>query len=67
MTRRLFGTDGIRGVANVDPMTGEVAMQLGRAIAHLFKEVKGRHRIVVGKDRQPIRADGDRRKKTHVG
>jgi len=50
MTRKLFGTDGIRGVANVDPMTGELAMQLGRAIAHLFKEVKGRHRIVVGKD-----------------
>jgi phosphoglucosamine mutase len=50
MTRKLFGTDGIRGVANVDPMTGERAMQLGRAIAHLFKEVKGRHRIVVGKD-----------------
>ena len=50
MTRKLFGTDGIRGVANVDPMTGEIAMQLGRAIAHLFKEVKGRHRIVVGKD-----------------
>jgi len=50
MTRQLFGTDGVRGVANVDPMTGELAMQLGRAIAHLFKEVKGRHRIVVGKD-----------------
>jgi phosphoglucosamine mutase len=50
MTRKLFGTDGIRGVANVDPMTGELAMQLGRAIAHLFKEMKGRHRIVVGKD-----------------
>jgi len=50
MRRKLFGTDGIRGVANTDPMTGEVAMQLGRAIAHLFKEVKGRHRIVVGKD-----------------
>ena len=50
MTRKLFGTDGIRGVANVDPMTGEMAMQLGRAIAHLFKEVKGQHRIVVGKD-----------------
>jgi len=50
MTRKLFGTDGVRGVANVDPMTGELAMQLGRAIAHLFKEVKGRHRIVVGKD-----------------
>jgi phosphoglucosamine mutase len=50
MTRRLFGTDGIRGVANVDPMTGELAMQLGRAIAHVFKDVKGKHRIVVGKD-----------------
>jgi len=50
MRRKLFGTDGIRGVANVDPMTGEVALQLGRAIAYLFKEVKGRHRIVVGKD-----------------
>jgi phosphoglucosamine mutase len=31
-------------------MTGEIAMQLGRAIAHIFKDVKGRHRIVVGKD-----------------
>jgi phosphoglucosamine mutase len=50
MTRKLFGTDGIRGIANVDPMTGELAMQLGRAIAHLFKEAKGKHRIVVGKD-----------------
>ncbi len=50
MTRKLFGTDGIRGVANVDPMTGEMAMQLGRAIAHIFREVKGRHRIVIGKD-----------------
>jgi len=50
MTRKLFGTDGIRGVANVDPMTGEIAMQLGRAISHIFKEVKGKHRIVVGKD-----------------
>ena len=50
MTRKLFGTDGIRGVANVDPMTGEMAIQLGRAIAHLFKEAKGKHRIVIGKD-----------------
>jgi phosphoglucosamine mutase len=50
MTRKLFGTDGIRGVANVDPMTGELALQLGRAIAYLFREVKGKHRIVVGKD-----------------
>jgi phosphoglucosamine mutase len=50
MIRKLFGTDGIRGVANVDPMTGELAMQLGRAIAHIFKETKGKHRIVIGKD-----------------
>jgi len=50
MTRKLFGTDGVRGVANADPMTGEVAMQIGRAIAHLFREETGRHRIVVGKD-----------------
>jgi phosphoglucosamine mutase len=50
MIRKLFGTDGIRGVANIDPMTGEVAIQLGRAIAHIFKELKGKHRIVVGKD-----------------
>ncbi len=50
MIRKLFGTDGIRGVANADPMTGEMAMQLGRAIAHIFKEAKGRHRIVIGKD-----------------
>ncbi|NWF94066.1 MAG: phosphoglucosamine mutase [Syntrophaceae bacterium] len=49
-TRKLFGTDGIRGIANVEPMTGELAMHLGRAIAYLFKEAKGRHRIVVGKD-----------------
>ncbi len=50
MTRKLFGTDGIRGIANVDPMTGELAMQLGRATAHIFKDTKGKHRIVVGKD-----------------
>lgn len=50
MERKLFGTDGIRGVANTEPMTGEIAMRLGRAIAFLFKKVKGQHRIVVGKD-----------------
>ncbi len=47
---KLFGTDGIRGVANVHPMTGETAMQIGRATAHLFKNRGGRHRIVIGKD-----------------
>jgi phosphoglucosamine mutase len=50
MGRQLFGTDGIRGVANVEPMTSETAMKLGRAAAHVFKTRPGRHRIVIGKD-----------------
>jgi phosphoglucosamine mutase len=49
-TRKLFGTDGVRGVANVYPMTAEVALQLGRALAYVIKFGSGRHRIVVGKD-----------------
>ncbi|MBW1971289.1 MAG: phosphoglucosamine mutase, partial [Deltaproteobacteria bacterium] len=48
--RTLFGTDGIRGVANVSPMTGEMAMKIGKATAHLFKNHKGRPKIVIGKD-----------------
>ena len=48
--RKLFGTDGVRGVANLDPMTSEMAMQLGRAAAHLFMRRAGRHQIVIGKD-----------------
>jgi phosphoglucosamine mutase len=50
MTKKLFGTDGVRGVANVHPMTSEVAMQLGRAMACLFKGSDKRRRIVIGKD-----------------
>lgn len=51
MTKKLFGTDGVRGVANTYPMTTEIAMQLGRAAAHIFKKHNGRrHRIVIGKD-----------------
>ncbi len=50
MTRRLFGTDGIRGVANIEPMTVEMAMKLGRAAAYIFKRGPGRHQIVIGKD-----------------
>ena len=49
-TRKLFGTDGVRGVANIHPMTAEVALQLGRALAHVIKYGPSRHRIVVGKD-----------------
>jgi len=50
MTKRIFGTDGVRGVANVHPMTTEVAMRLGRAAAHVFKDGDRRHRLVIGKD-----------------
>ncbi len=48
--RRLFGTDGVRGVANQDPMTSEMALRIGRAAAHVFKDSSRRHRIVIGKD-----------------
>jgi len=48
--RKLFGTDGIRGVANVHPMTVEVALQLGKGCAYIFKDKNRRHKIVVGKD-----------------
>jgi phosphoglucosamine mutase len=48
--RKLFGTDGIRGVANVHPMTTEMAMQVGRGVAFIFKNESRRHRIVIGKD-----------------
>lgn len=48
--KKLFGTDGIRGVANIYPMTSEIAMQIGRAIAFIVKnQVKG-NTIVIGKD-----------------
>lgn len=48
--RKLFGTDGVRGVANQDPMTSELALRLGRAAAHVFRDSSRRHRIVIGKD-----------------
>ena len=48
--RKLFGTDGVRGVANLEPMTSEMAMKLGRAAAHIFMRRAGRHQIVIGKD-----------------
>ncbi len=47
---KLFGTDGIRGVANEEPMTPETVVKLGRAAAYLFKTKVGRHSIVIGKD-----------------
>ncbi len=48
--RKLFGTDGIRGVANIEPMTCEIALKLGRAAGHVFRQDERRHRILIGKD-----------------
>src|SRR5262245_41255989 len=48
--RKLFGTDGIRGVANQDPMTADVALRLGQAVAHRFRHPSRPGRIVIGKD-----------------
>jgi len=50
MERRLFGTDGVRGIANVEPMTSETALRLGRALAHVNKRSPRRHKILIGKD-----------------
>jgi phosphoglucosamine mutase len=51
MKRRLFGTDGVRGTANRDPMTAELALALGQAVTHVFQRQRNeRHRIIIGKD-----------------
>ncbi|MBX7147904.1 phosphoglucosamine mutase [bacterium] len=47
---KLFGTDGVRGIANKYPMTPDVALRLGQAIAFYFARKKGGGRIVIGKD-----------------
>ena len=55
-TNKIFGTDGVRGRANIEPVTAETALQLGRAAAHVFKDLnpesrsREKHRIVIGKD-----------------
>src|SRR3989344_2932246 len=49
--QKLFGTDGIRGKANIYPMTPEIALTVGKAVAKFFMKKNGRmHRIVIGKD-----------------
>jgi phosphoglucosamine mutase len=53
---RIFGTDGVRGTANIEPVTAETALKVGRAAGHVFKHLetqargRGRHKIVLGKD-----------------
>jgi phosphoglucosamine mutase len=55
-SKKIFGTDGVRGTANVEPVTAETALKLGRAAAHVFKNLelqsrgRGKHKIVIGKD-----------------
>ncbi|MEY2410851.1 MAG: phosphoglucosamine mutase [Verrucomicrobiota bacterium] len=55
-SKRIFGTDGVRGTANIEPVTAETALKLGRAAAHVFKNLhaesrsRGRHRLALGKD-----------------
>jgi phosphoglucosamine mutase len=53
---KLFGTDGIRGVANTYPMTPEMALQVGRAVAAVSKTDETRLRIIIGQD---TRISGD--------
>ncbi|MBY6004308.1 phosphoglucosamine mutase [Salipiger bermudensis] len=51
MTRKLFGTDGVRGTANTFPMTAEMALMIGAAAGRYFRrEQGGVHRVVIGKD-----------------
>ncbi|AGK58801.1 phosphoglucosamine mutase [Hyphomicrobium denitrificans 1NES1] len=50
MSRRYFGTDGIRGLANRHPMTSEIALKVGMAAGTVFRSGTHRHRVVIGKD-----------------
>ncbi|ACV74855.1 MAG: phosphoglucosamine mutase [Zymomonas mobilis] len=50
MSRQYFGTDGIRGCTNKDPMTADVAMRVGQAAGAYFKRGLHRHRVLIGKD-----------------
>ena len=50
MSRSLFGTDGVRGRANSEPMTAEIAMRIGMAAGQVFNRGGHRHRVVIGKD-----------------
>ncbi|MFU8862832.1 MAG: phosphoglucosamine mutase [Rhodobacterales bacterium] len=52
MARKLFGTDGVRGTANIHPMTAEMALRIGAAVGRYFRRDGGRavHRVVIGKD-----------------
>ena len=50
MTRKLFGTDGVRGLANSEPITAETALKLALAAGAHFTRGDHRHRVIIGKD-----------------
>ncbi|MDQ7833200.1 MAG: phosphoglucosamine mutase [Desulfovibrionaceae bacterium] len=50
MTKKLFGTDGLRGQVNIYPMTPDVVLRLGLAAGRHFRNGSKRHRVVIGKD-----------------
>src|SRR6476619_769543 len=50
MTRKFFGTDGIRGTTNIEPMTAETALRVGQAAGRHFLRGDHRHRVIIGKD-----------------
>jgi len=50
MAAKLFGTDGIRGTANITPMTAEIALKVGMAAGQIFTRGDHRHTVVIGKD-----------------
>lgn len=50
MTRKFFGTDGIRGLANTEPMTAAMALRVGMAAGAYFTRGDHRHRVLIGKD-----------------
>lgn len=50
MSRKYFGTDGVRGTVNQFPMTAEMALKLGAAVGRYFRQDQGVHRVVIGKD-----------------
>ena len=50
MTRKLFGTDGVRGRANAHPMTAETVLRLASAAGRYFRRDHQEHRVVIGKD-----------------
>lgn len=50
MSKKYFGTDGVRGLTNAFPMTAETALRLGKAAGRYFSRRSGRHSVVIGKD-----------------